>query len=176
VGILANNSFHEVEIGCQQSSAGIKDATEVGAIFLFVGSPRLKGDVGHRAMDRDRDGQFQGMASKDDHVLMEGDMVAGAMARCAHGGSTSNAGCNAATIRGDHRTSAMLLKKHLATLGRDVFPIDGIEIPALGALQMLPPPSRLKIPDIGRGSFSNSWFISVGAANHINALTFLDNG
>jgi hypothetical protein len=113
------------------------------------------------------------MASKDDHILMEGDVVASTTARCARRGSTSNAGCNAATIRGDHRTSAMLLKKHLATLGGNVFPIDSITIPAFGALQMLPPPSCLKIPDIGCGSFSNSWFISIGAANHINTLYLL---
>ncbi len=56
VGVLANNSLHEVEVGCTQGRPSIEDTSEIGAIFFLVCCPCLKGDVGHGAMDGDRDG------------------------------------------------------------------------------------------------------------------------
>ena len=56
VGVLANNSLHEVEVGCTQGRPSIEDTSEIGAILFLVRRPCLKGDVGHGAMDGDRDG------------------------------------------------------------------------------------------------------------------------
>ncbi len=55
MGVLTNNSLHEVEICCAQSRPSIKDTSEIEAILFLVRRPRLKGDVGHGAMDHDRD-------------------------------------------------------------------------------------------------------------------------
>ena len=55
MGELVNNSLHEMEISCAQSRPSLEDTSEIGAILFLVRRPRLKGDVGHGAMDRDGD-------------------------------------------------------------------------------------------------------------------------
>ncbi len=56
VGVLVNDSLHEVEVGCTQGHPSIEDTSEIGAILFLVRRPCLKGDAGHGAMDGDRDG------------------------------------------------------------------------------------------------------------------------
>ncbi len=56
VGVLVDNSLHEVKICCAQGRPSIKDTSEIGAILFLVRRSCLKGDVGHGAMDGNRDG------------------------------------------------------------------------------------------------------------------------
>ena len=74
MGKFANDSFHEVEVCRTQGRPSIEHTTEVGAIFLLVGCPCLKGDVSHGAMncDGNRRQGGRGCARKDDDVLMKG--------------------------------------------------------------------------------------------------------
>jgi hypothetical protein len=67
----------------------------------------------------------------------------------------------------------VLLKKHLATLGRDIIPINSVEIFALCCLGMLAPPSRLKILDLSCGVFGNAWLVRIGADDDILSFLFL---
>ncbi len=56
MGVLANDSLLEVEVGCAQGRPSIEDTSEIGAILFLVCRPCLKGVVGHGAMDGNRDG------------------------------------------------------------------------------------------------------------------------
>ena len=56
MGVLANNSLHEVKICCAQGRPSIEDTSEIGTILFLMRHPCLKGDVGHGAMDGNRDG------------------------------------------------------------------------------------------------------------------------
>ena len=85
-----------MEVGCAQSCSSIKDTTEVGTILLFVGSPHLKGDVSHGAMNCNGDGRLQGSTGKDNNGLMESN-IARTMAQGARTSGTSDGGGNAAT-------------------------------------------------------------------------------
>jgi hypothetical protein len=161
-----------MEVGCAQSRSSIKDTMEVGANHLFVGSPRPKGDVSHGAMNHNGDGRLRGSTGKDNNVLMESN-IARTMAQGMHTSGTGDGGGNAATVHGNHRTRTMLLKEHLATLGRDIFLIYHVKIPALVPLGMLTPPSQLKIFDLSRGLFAKARLICIGEANHIGSILLL---
>ena len=52
-------------------------------------------------------------------------------------------------------------------LGKNIIPVDRVEVPALGPLGMCTPSLHLKIFDLGCGMLTNAWLISIGAANHI---------
>jgi hypothetical protein len=99
--------------------------------------------------------------------------IARTMARGARTSGTGDGGDDAATVHGNHRTGTMLLKEHLAILGRNIFPIYRVKIPALGTLRMFMPPSRLKVFDLSRGLFANARLIRVGAVNHIGSILLL---
>jgi hypothetical protein len=82
-------------------------------------------------MNCDGDGQLRGSTGVDNNILMESN-TARTMARGARTSGT--------TVRGNHRTGTMLLKEHLATLGRDIFPNYRVKVPVLGPLGMFTPP------------------------------------
>ena len=135
MGILANGSLHKMEVGRAQSRPSIKCTMEVGTILFFIRSPRLKGDMSHGAMNCNVDGWLRACASKDDDVLMECD-VTNMIARCAHHSGTSDGGSNAATVGGNHRTGMMLLKENRVTLGRNIIPVEHVDVLVLGPLGM----------------------------------------
>ena len=88
------------------------------------------------------------------------------ISRCARGRSrgTSDRRSHAPTVQGHKRTSAVLLKQqHLVTRGKDIIPINRVEIFALCRLGMLAPPSRLKILDLSCSVFVNAWLVCIGA-------------
>ena len=95
--------------------------------------------------------------------------------RCARGRSrgTSDRRSHAPTVLGHKRTSAVLLKQqHLVTRGKDIIPINRVEIFALCRLGMLAPPSRLKILDLSCSVFANTWLIRIGADDEELSLLF----
>ena len=71
VGVLANDSFYIMEVGCAKSRPSIHNATEIGAILFFDRGPRLKRDMSHRAVNGNGDRRLGGVAREDGDVLME---------------------------------------------------------------------------------------------------------
>jgi len=172
VGVLANDSFHIMEVGRAKSRPSIHDATEVGAILLFDRGPRLKRDMGHRTVNGDGNRRLGGIAREDNDVLMESETPI-TTSRRARGRScgTSDRQSHTPTVHGHNRTSAVLLKKHLTMLGGDFIPINRVEIFALCRLGRLAPPSRLKILDLSCSVFANAWLGCIEADN--NKLSLL---
>ena len=62
MGVLANDSFHIMEVGRAKSRPSIHNAKEIGAILLFDRGPRLKRDMGHRTVNGDGNRRLGGIA------------------------------------------------------------------------------------------------------------------
>ena len=164
-----------MKVGCTESCPSVHDATEVWAIFLFNRGSRLKRDMCHRAVNGKRDRRLGGVARKDQEVLMEGETPI-RISRHARGRGTSDGRCHTPTVQGHSRTRAVLLKKHFTARGRDVFPIDSVEILTFSPFGILAPPSRLKILDLSCSVLTNARLVRIGAADDEFSLLFLSPG
>ena len=98
------------------------------------------------------------------------------ISRRARGRGTSDGRCHAPTVQGHSRTRAVLLKKHFTTRGRDVFPIDSVEILTFRPLGILAPSSCLKIFDLSCSVLTNARLVRIGAADDEFSLLFPSPG